>query len=381
MTFFRNEQGSVTVFMLIVLIGLFAVGGLATDTAFAYRDRAALQATVDAAAMEAVPYIDVNYAKGRAAALASVERNMPKDEWGNVTIDTDVIFGQWTASGEFLPQVENDDSYINAVAVKGVRAHSRNNPTYTPLLKLIGLDGFSTGAYGIAATKRSCVGIIAEDNVSVDKDAKIGGEVCIYGKEGVVIKKDSLIDANAAIGAADLDDITIRGSEIPAGVLFSSDGVSGRAKYVDSIIDALEAGAVPGYFVEHVTELPDVGTPGTVYVIDGNYTVRKETRIEDSIIAIRGNINWGKEGAIINTRACEPGSPPVGIFATGNITVSKDGVIQDADLVSARTVHIKKDAGAVSVIIEADKVAIDKDANISECAMIRFARGLDSLVR
>lgn len=380
MRFVRDEEGSITVFMLITLVGLLAVGGLAVDSAFAYRDRAALQAAVDAAAMQAVPYMESSYSNSRAVALASVERNLPKSEWGNVTEDADVLFGLWDGD-EFTPRDENGDEYINAIAVQGVRSHARGNPTFTPLLRLIGFDGFSTGAYGIASTKRKCFGIIAEDTVKIDKDAQIGGEVCIYGENGVVVKRDSLINADAAIGAGSLDDITIRDSEVPDGVLFESDGVTSRSQYVDQIITALENGSIPGYTVQHVTELPENGNPGTVYVLDSNYTVSKEVRVEDSVIVVRGNINWGKEGAIINTRPCDLGGGPVGIFATGKITISKDGTVVDADLVAGDTVHVKKDAGSVSAIIEAHTVEIDKNAGISECAPLRFARGLDSLVR
>lgn len=132
--FAEDIRGSASVFMVCILPAVLALGGLAIDGANAWRTRAIMQSTADAASLAAVMDLP-NEDAARQSALTYAAKNMPAASNGAVLATADVIIGRWNPDTRvFTP----GGTPKNAVQTTVKRSASNNNALPTSLLTLIG---------------------------------------------------------------------------------------------------------------------------------------------------------------------------------------------------------------------------------------------------
>lgn len=206
----RDSRGGATIWSICWMLAFLVLGGVAIDAANAWRVRAQLLATVDAAALAgAMQLPDEEAAVERAVALAEV--NMPRALHGSVVGAGDVEIGRWRG-GVFEPGAEAPD----AVRVVARRDHGRANAVPTYLLRLTGFDAWDMDASSVAVT-RTIAGsplchkatILTEDFLQVGGNNTLLDGVCLHGEKGVHTGGNDFFGPKVRISAADLGTITI----------------------------------------------------------------------------------------------------------------------------------------------------------------------------
>ncbi len=385
----HSTQGVVLVWVALLLVVIIAFVGLAIDGSYLFFMRSKLQATADAAAAAGVTQVPTEE-RMRQIAKEYAEKNMPPGVHGTVLVDSDIIPGNWDRFTQiFSPGLDP----INAVRVTTRRTQSNGNPVELFFASIVGFDesdvvGFATA---MVTGGSDCFqqGIIAGNNLTVDKDIVISEQYCMYGRNGVTFHKDAEITEESGIGSLEIDNIVFQKGAIvtPSGdppsednVLSSLDLQPTLSMGVETIIDYLESGL---YRPPQITSvlvldtLPDVLVDGTVYIINGNVNIDNQYEVSNVIIAARGHINWGIGGSIVNT-----GDPDIdfgiGILATGNVVLGKDAVLEGADIIAGNDVHIGKDVLSFEANVQAGHNAyLGKEAAASgyEGALVGFGSG------
>ncbi|MEO1467727.1 MAG: pilus assembly protein TadG-related protein [Pseudomonadota bacterium] len=356
--FIRDRAGGITPFSLVCMIALVAIGGLATDAANAYRMRAMMQATADAAALAAAADLP-DQAAARASALQYVEANMARSAHGELLRTVDIVFGRLDEKdGKIVVGAQT-----NAVEVKLVREGARGNALPTFLTRIIGQSSWSLSTSAVAiGIDTQCPGILANGHVKMGHTPKIGARVCVYGRESLQVGHDLVAEPAARVGTENLDNIKLKkNASLPDGVLFEADFTAKRAEAIAEIIDYWVGesgdgtdGTPPNGWsvVGPLEELPDTLAPATIYHIDGDLTISQDYTVSDVILAVDGNVRWGQDGRFTNTRSCDNGEA-IGLYATGDIRIGHDPVGRGIDMIAGGTVRIGHDIGSSEMLIEA----------------------------
>ncbi len=198
-------------------------------------------------------------------------------------------------------------------------------------------------------------GIIAGNQVQVDQGATVDPGNCIYGRNQVHFDQNAVVDPGAQIGALNRN-VTFdqNGSYDPAS-LVGGNLEPKLANEVDQIIDDLESGALVPPQINNVVagnSLPDTLISGTVYIVNGDIEVEKNYATSDVIIAVRGDVDWGKNGSINNTQP-PAGGASIGILATGTIELGKDATVTGATLIAGVDVIFNQHSVATDVAVQA----------------------------
>jgi Flp pilus assembly protein TadG len=198
--FVREEHGSGSVFMILMLPPFLALAGLAIDASAAYRTRAVLQSAADAASLAAALALpDVN--KAQADALTFANANVPSGYGTGVLSPADVIIGTWDSSARtFAP----GGTRPNAVQIFARRTVSNGNPLPTTFLKLIGVDHWDVSAQAIATSSVPILRVsLALDNTGSMSDADATGTTKIAALKDASHKLLTLLE-NAAVNPGDV---------------------------------------------------------------------------------------------------------------------------------------------------------------------------------
>ncbi|MEM8868949.1 MAG: pilus assembly protein TadG-related protein [Pseudomonadota bacterium] len=214
--FRRDEDGAAMIWNLFWAFSFLMIGGLCVDASNAWRLRAQLQVTADAAALAAATQgIDEN--AGRPLALSTALRNMPQGAHGDVLNPVDVVYGVWeSATDSFVPDADPTDSIDpDAIQVTVRRATENNNEAGTFLLDIVGVDHWDIKAISIAAMRSggpvTCAGatVITTNFLDTGGGNDMRDGVCLYGQLGVRTGGGDFIEDGVRIGAADKADVTI----------------------------------------------------------------------------------------------------------------------------------------------------------------------------
>ena len=161
----RDVRGAATVFMICMLPAVLALGGLAMDGANAWRTRAILQATADAASLAAsIDLPDVT--KAKQSALTYAAKNMPAASNGAVLNANDIITGKWDPDTRvFTP----NGTPVNAVQVTVRRSASNGNALPTSFLSVIGVNNWNvvTTAISTRAVNKLWVSLVLDNTGSM----------------------------------------------------------------------------------------------------------------------------------------------------------------------------------------------------------------------
>jgi Flp pilus assembly protein TadG len=152
-SFFPEQQGSVTIFGLAILIMSTFFCAVVIDAANAWTFRQRLQNVADAAALAAVRELP-NLQSARAAALEIVELNLPRVRFGETIKSEDIVFLQYDFATQAQTQVSDNDTRVaNSVRVDVSRTSLRGGQVPTFVLGLLGvLDGWDIVGSATAAS-------------------------------------------------------------------------------------------------------------------------------------------------------------------------------------------------------------------------------------
>lgn len=171
-TVLRDRGGAIAILVAIAMPALIGAMVFAIDFTNFRITQNRLQAAADAAAIAGVKALDT---PGDVAteAIRLARANVPAS-WGNITIDTDVTIGHYSAAGGFLIGSSPDG---NAVRVRAVRTDARGNGVRWLAFNIWGLDNLSLSAEATAARQ---LNIQYEPPESVDLDNEAGDFNEIY---------------------------------------------------------------------------------------------------------------------------------------------------------------------------------------------------------
>ncbi|WP_157966242.1 pilus assembly protein TadG-related protein [Oceanibium sediminis] len=205
----RDEDGATTAWSIFWLCAFLALAGLIIDTSNAYRHRAALQATADAAALSAIiSYMEEDKYKaafntttlpgsrsvtGQTAAHQLANINMdPVVNITSVTPTTEVQMGNWNSSTKvFTPEASmTGGMLVNAARARSLRTQGNGNPLNLLLVDIFGPSGtWDVGATAIAETftYQPCPpeGIQAGGTLNFASGNLFQGELCLHGDDGI----------------------------------------------------------------------------------------------------------------------------------------------------------------------------------------------------
>jgi hypothetical protein len=194
----RDEGGAGTAWWIFWMIIFLLFGGVAVDSSNAWRMRAELQFTADAAAHAGVIDLIDGGPAARTAAIDMAEKNMSTALHSNVLVESDVQVGLWNGV-KFVSLDDADVFKVNAegelvLVANAVMAQTRrdvNNsnrlPTY--FLRLIGIDSWNVNALAIAQRYfPDCLNgsaIVSAKIVDVNSNNKFRPGICVHAQDYV----------------------------------------------------------------------------------------------------------------------------------------------------------------------------------------------------
>ena len=361
----KNRAGLLLVLSALLLAVILSCVAIAADVGYLVLVRTQLQVAADAASLAATQDLPNHEAAWLVAEHYATE-NHPH---GLVVTPADVVVGNWNADSlTFIPGA----APVNAVEVTVRRSIVSNNPVtlfFAPLRGVTHTDVVAS-AIAVATQQHDCWqrGVTAGNRVTIGQDVCLDN-YCVYGRNGVSFGQEPRVINGAKVGV--LDESTVSYGQDPVGLpehIVEADKQPELAHDIETIIDNLELGIdLPPQItiVQVVSKLPKNLTNGTAYVINGNVSIGRDNRVKDVIIAARGKIQWGHGGAIHNS-----GNPDsdfaIGLFATTDITIGQDAIVEGANLVAGRDVNIGPDPRSVDATIQAARnVSIGQDPHFT----------------
>lgn len=365
-----DDAGSTTPANLIWTLVLLAMAGLAIDTAQAYRVRSMLQHAVDAASLAAVQDLpDTRLAES--SARSYITANLPGAEGEWVAKTAEIKFGNWNPiNGAFL-EAQHDRPWTrqDTVHITLARSAANDNPVGTFLLRLFGWRSWDIYARGVARISGRCEDVLANDLISINSDVSLDNGLCLYARDGVTLALQPMAAQGTQIGMLDLNDFSAgEFALIPQEVLFEADIEPKRALMIEDVIaEWLSDGIALGRPVAVVGELPPAPIPGIAYIVDGDLEVEGEYITENNIIAVLGDVRWRAEAALINANDCRRGAA-LGLYATGDIVVEREGWGVGLDIVAGRDINIEQNLAGLTAALEAgDDILMMADPKIAPC--------------
>lgn len=200
----RDEAGAMTFWLLVWTIGFLAFAGLAIDLTNAYRTRALLQSTADAAAhagaMELLKSNSAANVPSRARQIALM--NLDTSVYGDTVKLGDVEVGVWDGAS-FTP----GGAPANAVRATARRAEANGNALPTSLLRIIAIADLDVAADAVAVLSYpDCPddGIIARGQAKFTAQNAFSGDVCIHSQTELQISGVDAVSSGTVFSAPDI---------------------------------------------------------------------------------------------------------------------------------------------------------------------------------
>jgi hypothetical protein len=314
--FARDESGAATVWMAFWAAAFLMLGGVAVDSASAWRARAALQAVADATAHAAAVRLQRDGEEAAVQeALTYAGELLPVDAYGEVLNRDDVQIGAWDAdSGQLVASAAPD-----AVRVTLRRSDANGNPEPTYLLRLAGHFGWDIAA---SATARSAdggggsgdpcwrQGLIARGIVNISSNNTFRN-LCVHAEEYVDVQNQNEWLEDMTVSMPDLTQLRLPSSDMDeknpglAAALLEASNDPWVVDYVDEMIYAIRD-ANPAVWIDNALFDPADAQPGVVYWVycvgdGGVMTVDKDTVLRDVAILTNCAIKFKKSVVLINT--------------------------------------------------------------------------------
>lgn len=212
-SFLNDDKGSGTAWWVLWMLGFMVFGGVAADSANAWRMRAQLQSTADAAAHAGV--IDLpNSSAAVAAANAMAESNMEISVHGDVLLESEIEVGLWDdATKTFY-----SGGGVDAIRVTTRRDDTAGNTLRTSFLRLIGMDNWNVNAQAIAQRYfPKCMnsdGLIARNIVDMQSNNVLRDGICIHGNDHVEVNNGNVWHAGVSVTMPSLEDLEIPSNDM-----------------------------------------------------------------------------------------------------------------------------------------------------------------------
>lgn len=216
-TFWRDEAGAGTMWWTLWMIIFLVFGGVAVDSSSAWRMRAQLQFTADAAAHAGV--IDLpDEAAAIAGALGFASANMASADHGDVLTNSDIEIGVWNSvSNEFEPSAPSDP-LSDAIRVTTRRDQINSNKLKAYFLRLIGMAGWDVNAQAVAQRYvPECLhgdAIIAGKIVDLQSNNTFQPGICIHGNGHVEVNNGNTWEPGVSVTMPDLADLVTPSSDL-----------------------------------------------------------------------------------------------------------------------------------------------------------------------
>ncbi len=352
-----RRRGVVAVMVMMMLVVLMGFAALSVDVGHLYNVRSQLQNTADAAAHAAAAVLPDETAARNAAHQFAIANF---DNCGTVLASADIQLGNWDATqGTFSA----GGAPVNAIRVTTKQSKDTLNPVKLMFASILGIHNADLSASAIAMIEfpnnPDCCdrGIVAGKQLNMAQDIMLDG-YCAFGREKIQLGQNAHVASGALIGV--LDKANVQYGQGAVGLpenIVEIDRKPVLANNVAQIIDDLEAGINLPPQINNVVvldDLPNTLQPGTAYVINASSTLNidQDYQAQDVIIAVRGNISWGQNGAIRNT-----GDPNVnrgiGILATQDISLGQSAIVDGVSLVSGKSVTIGQNLASFNASIQA----------------------------
>ncbi|MDF0603864.1 Tad domain-containing protein [Psychromarinibacter sp. C21-152] len=206
--FYRDEDGGIIPFSLILVVLFFIVGGIAVDVSNAYQSRTQLQVAADSAAHAALmtrEFYPQDEAQAKGVEIA--KGAMPDGSYGGVIQAEDIQFGFWDEDAEVFTYSSGSRM---AVLVDTARISARNNPEPTYFLKFIGLNKWDIRSQSVFVTYYpTCLseGIVGEDVVDVQSNNLYIEGYCVHSNTLVSLNSNNVFQDNTIVSMPDVRDL------------------------------------------------------------------------------------------------------------------------------------------------------------------------------
>lgn len=215
--FLREDSGAGTSWWVIWMIIFMVFGGVAIDSANAWRMRAQLQFTADAAAHAGV--IDLpNQTQAKAAAQTFASSNMSEADHGDVLAAADVEVGMWDETTESFIALPLSPPIVDAVRVVTRRNESNANRLKTSFLQLVGLDAWDISTRAVAQRYfprcNNTDAIIAGQIVDLQSNNLFRSGMCIHGNDHVQVNNGNTWEQGVSVTMPNLADLVTPSSDI-----------------------------------------------------------------------------------------------------------------------------------------------------------------------
>lgn len=409
----RSEDGWVSPFVVVMLIAFLGLAGFAVDVANVMTQRTLLQSTADSAAHGAILYRSVEReeeAKTRAIDIARL--NMPRDTFGDVVREEDIVFGLWDPDTmTFTPAANSRD----AVRVTAQRRRESGNSVPVYLLQFAGFTSWNISAVSIfSAGKNPCFfnGVLANRVATFQSNGVFRPGFCIHANDHVSLRQNNTFMPGSVVSMPDIDRLSIPSSGMEGNPGLAEALRAGSldlevVRSLSNVIEALRLGspeALPGYTrdaqpVQVNLNRVDASTfqSGRVYDVrcNGNnnaLTLSSDMNLTEVVITTNCNIQMGNGAnirdsiiATTNTsatsisgtsgsgaqstvgRACAPG-PGTQVLTLGGMRFPSKLIVNGGQFVAARTINFAAQAtieGAGVSVIAGENVDWTSNADMS----------------
>lgn len=200
------ERDGLIVWWAFWMVAFLALGGLAIDTSKAWRMKAMMQATADAAT-HAGSIAMWRGEDGAEAVKRFVELNMPESAVGDILTDADITYGKWNEETKRVETVDSVDD-ADAISISLHRTNARGNPERTTMLRILGFDFWNIE---VASTARffdsidECLrnGLVAREVIDLQSNNFFTGNICVHSQEYVSVNNGNRWDEGVSVSMPD----------------------------------------------------------------------------------------------------------------------------------------------------------------------------------
>jgi len=295
--FIIDQNGAGAVTGLLTLLISMMLGGLAVDYANSIRTRAQLQAVADSAAMAGAMWLPLQETEVRQSALSIASLY-----GAQLLKEADVEIGYWNAGRFEEPSFHPP----NAVKVTTRRSDENLNPVDAMLLRVVGVDRFNIFASSVAVRKRSqpnCSGggYFAKGMISAHSSNTYSSGFCLHGNQAIHLYNRNIFEPGTVVSTPDIrnvfehrNNVGLAESLRPGSAPFS------RTQELPDLLSMIRTegiigGALPSYITQGPEYLSAINAsnilhPNTLYIVDGDVTLRGNRRFEQVAILANGQI-------------------------------------------------------------------------------------------
>ena len=204
---FRDEDGVVSVWYVLMAMTILAIGGFAIDHSRVLAEQTRLQVAADAAAHAAAwelvhfdPKGDVpaQLAAARKKGMEYAAANLGAGRPTSI-LSPDIEIGTWDNTKRTFTATS---AKVDAVRVTSYRIDSRSDPLPTTYLGLVGLKSFDLAKASVFQLQLpACAmdGITACNKVQISSGNKFDSGYCVHGNKGVEMNNGNIFEPGVIV--------------------------------------------------------------------------------------------------------------------------------------------------------------------------------------